>query len=232
MKFVLALPVLTLLVVAVFAAAPAAGTRPARIAFDYGLDASHPDIATTAADGSDLMNLTPGTPDFFTADMHPSWSPDGSNIVFDSHRDSNVSTEIYVMNADGSGQQRLTYDSGSNGIFNTQPLWSPRGDLIAFRKSQNGQSDDLWVMRPDGSGQRLLTGDGGTKASVSWSPDGSRLLYTRQESSGNRIYTVGLDGAPPRALSPVGVYEYSPAWSPNGSEIAFSAPALTVMNAD
>jgi uncharacterized repeat protein (TIGR01451 family) len=87
-------------------------------------------------------------------------------------------------------------------------------------------------MRPDGSGQRRLTSDGGTKASVSWSPDGTRLVYTRDGATGSRIFTVALDGAPPRALSPDGVFDEYPAWSPDGSRIAFAAPALTVMNAD
>jgi Ca2+-binding RTX toxin-like protein len=70
------------------------------------------------------------------------------------------------------------------------------------------------------------------KATVSWAPDGSRLVYTSNGNSGNMIFTVGLDGALPRALSPAGVFDYYPAWSPHGSRIAFASPALTVMNAD
>jgi Tol biopolymer transport system component len=222
------------LVVAVLAASvPASAVPPPpRVAFTYGLTTSHPDVVTLAADGSDLRNLTPGDPAFYTADMNPSWSPDGTKIAFDSHRDSNVSTEIYVMNADGSDQRRLTHDSGQNGIFSSQPLWSPLGDWIAFQRIVNGQAADLWVIRPDGTDRRQLTGDNGSKRSVSWSPDGSRLLYVRVDMSGNRVYTVGLDGELPSPLTPVAPSEPSPVWSPDGSQIAYSAPALTVMNAD
>jgi Tol biopolymer transport system component len=224
---------LALLAAAIAAAVPASATvSPPRIAFTAGLATSHPDVVTTAADGTDLRVLTPGEQIFFTADLHPSWSADGSRIAFDSHRDSNVSTEIYVMNVDGSDQQRLTHDSGQNGIFNSLPSWSPRGDLIAFQKSVNGQSIDLFVVRPDGSDPRQLTADGGQKRSVAWSPDGRQLLYTRSDVSGSRVYTVGLDGNAPVALTPVGPNDPMPAWSPDGTQIAYSAPALTVMDAE
>src|SRR5436190_5128200 len=221
------------LLAAVFAAAvPASAVdSPPRVAFSYGLTTSHPDVVTTATDGSDLRILTPGEQPFYTADMNPSWSPDGRRIAFDSHRDSNVSTEIYVMNADGTEQRRLTHDSGQGGIFNTQPLWSPSGGWIAFQKSVS-QTVDLWVARPDGSDLRQLTSDGGVKQDASWSPDGTLLLYTRSDASGSRIFTVRLDAAPPIALTPVTANDPQPVWSPDGTQIAFSAPALTVINAD
>ena len=111
---------LVLLVAGIAAAVPASATiSPPRIAFTAGLATSHPDVVTTAADGTDLRILTPGDQTFYTADLHPGWSPDGTRIAFDSHRDSNVSTEIYVMNADGGDQRRLTHISGQNGIFSS-----------------------------------------------------------------------------------------------------------------
>ena len=60
--------------------------------------------------------------------------------------------QIYVMGADGSGQTRISFGDGA---YST-PVWSPRGDLIAFTK-QSGGEFQIGVMKTDGSGERILT---------------------------------------------------------------------------
>ena len=94
--------------------------------------------------------------------IRPAWSPDGRKIAF-SRDGPGSNDEIYVINADGSGQRRLT-QSGR------QPLWSPDGQKIAFRSKRNG-NDDIYVMNPDGSGQRNLTRNPArVDDSLAWSP--------------------------------------------------------------
>ena len=83
-------------------------------------------------------------------DTAPSFSPDGSRIVFESDRTGNQ--QLYVMNADGSGQKRISFGEGR---YST-PVWSPRGDVIAFTKLYRGRFL-IGVMRADGSGERILT---------------------------------------------------------------------------
>jgi Tol biopolymer transport system component len=82
-------------------------------------------------------------------DTAPAISPDGSQVVFMSQREGNW--EVYLVNADGSGLQRLTDDPASDGL----PTWSPDGNAIAFVSNRGGPWA-VWAMTPDGSGQRQL----------------------------------------------------------------------------
>jgi TolB protein len=91
-------------------------------------------------------------------DTAPALSPDGSQIVFMSRREENW--DIYIINVDGSGLERLTDDPADDGL----PTWSPDGNAIAFVSNRGGPWA-IWAMTPDGSGKRqLFTMDG--------SPDG------------------------------------------------------------
>jgi TolB protein len=213
---------------ALVVALPAAGSTPAaQILFEEQLSSST-DLVETDADATRYVNLTPGDQTFYVSDSDGSWSPDGSLIVFTSHRDSNVSTEIYVMDADGSNQRRLTHD-GPNGVQNpgaevldSAPVWSPAGDTVAYLKSVRG-AVDVWLMRPDGSGQRQATTSGGHKQLLQWSA-GGRLAYAQDGT----IFTLAQGDLPIRVAA-----GREPAWSPDGSRLAYaSQDGLWTVDAD
>ena len=84
-----------------------------RIVFD-----NHEDVWTINADGADLTRLTHSP----ASEFDPSWSPDGTRIVYRSDRGDE--SAIWVMNADGTGQRRVT--------AGLSPAWSPDGSSIAF----------------------------------------------------------------------------------------------------
>ena len=75
------------------------------------------------------------------------------------------------MRSDGSNVKRITFGKGLYGT----PVWSPRGDLIAFTKVHKGKFY-IGVMRPDGSGERLLT-ENFYQEAPSWSPNGRVLIF-------------------------------------------------------
>jgi Tol biopolymer transport system component len=85
-------------------------------------------------------------------------------IAFDSDRDGD--TEIYVMNADGSGVTQLT----NNLATDCQPAWSPDGKRIAFLSTRDGVDSEIYVMNADGTGVTQLTNNLALDANPDWSP--------------------------------------------------------------
>ncbi len=110
-------------------------------------------------------------------DTSPCYSPDGKFIVFTSDREGGME-KIWAMSADGSGAHKV---SRGNGKY-SQPVWSPRGDIIAFCKRENGVFY-LGVMDIDGSNERLID-SAYLIEGVSWSPNGRYILYTKETHLG------------------------------------------------
>jgi Tol biopolymer transport system component len=171
------------------------------------------DIYSVALDGSDLRRITRDS----RWASSPAWSPDGDRIAFVRY-DAFVEAvggndrEIYVVNADGSGQRRLT-DDGECAAGTTcrpddtdgAPAWSPDGRRIAFisdRGEPVGQTglpvtQQVWEMRADGSGAHRLTATATAKTAVSWrsvpylvdaaAPDCRDLTATTEHATPVRI---------------------------------------------
>ncbi len=136
-------------------------------------------------------------------------------IAFVSTRDGNA--EIYVMDADGSRQTRLTF----NATPDRTPTWSPNGRTIAFVRGQVG-SVSIWLMNADGSEQRPVPNTlTPSLEGLSWSPDGQRLAF----STGTQIETLAVDGTARTHLMPNNdTPATGPTWSPDGGTIAFAQP--------
>ena len=106
-------------------------------------------------------------------------SPDEKQIAYTvsyySVPQNKSNSEVFVMNADGSGNTQITHDAWQEG----QPTWFKDGKKLAFLCNESGSSQ-VWEMNPDGSGRKQLTQYEGDIEGFSFSPDGKKLLFIAQ----------------------------------------------------
>jgi Tol biopolymer transport system component len=215
------------------------------IAFSTGSDPSFSWYAIAMMD-ADIGYRAPGRPPTDLTktkgryNAEPAWSGDGHIAFVRTQRASgSVVGELWVMNADGSSQRRLTAGDDHS------PEWSPDSRKIAFFRKR--KAPGVYVINADGSGQRRITNSGGD-ASPKWSPDGRMLAFTRtfrhppqvvrcdeltrerypddicsQSIVNSEIFVIASDGSGKRKrkLTAHPADDSDPTWSPDGSRIFF-----------
>jgi len=141
-------------------------------------------------------------------DTGPSYSPDGTRVCFESDRGGHP--QIYVMAASGGPAQRISF--GGEGSYST-PVWSPRGDYIAFTRQAEGKFA-IGVMKPDGSGERILT-EGFHNEGPTFAPNGRVIMFFRDPggNSGPSLFTIDIAGRNEQRV-PTPSFASDPAWSP------------------
>jgi Tol biopolymer transport system component len=173
-------------------------------------------------------------------DAEASYSPDGRQIVFSSMRDAYGRTlnekeskalqenpsyfgEIYIMNADGSGQTRLTDTPGYDG----GPFFTHDGKRIVWREfDEQGLLADIWTMALDGSDKRQITDFG----SMSWAPyqhpSGEYFIFSSNKLGFENFELFIVDTAgtkePVRVTFSDG-FDSLPVPSPDGTQLAWTS---------
>jgi Tol biopolymer transport system component len=206
---------------------PALSPDGRSVVFDRKAPAGDADIWIVHSDGSGLRDLTPGPSD----DSTPSWSPDGTKVIFASDRGG--AYDIFVMKANGKGMVQLS-DRGRGDV---EPAFSRDGKRVAFVEcDQSFAHCQLWVMNANGKDARRLTRTPVEDERPSWSPDDSKIAVTIKQAGNLDVYVLGVRNGVLQRLTH-GAADYQPTYSPDGTNIAFGsnragAPGLYVMQAD
>jgi Tol biopolymer transport system component len=187
------------------AAQPTSAPDGGKVVYDSTENGLESEIFVINVDGTAKRQLT-NTPCF---NAHPAWSPDGTKIAFWSSRDHCGTYDLYLMNADGSAQTRLT--SGAPAYSTGTPSWSPDGRRLAFETTRDGSSD-VYVLNADGSGVVRLTNDPAYDGQPAWSGDGTRILFQSNRTGNFDIFSMNSDGSDVRRLTTDPTDDTAPAW--------------------
>jgi Tol biopolymer transport system component len=152
---------------------------------------------------------------------------DGKKVLIYDSLNASKDSDIWVIDADGTNNTKLTDD----GKENTGPEWHPSGEKIAFCSNLTGNGG-IWIMDKNGSNKKQLAE--GPVHSISWSPDGTKIAYVKEDNEkiAQGIWIMDADGSNKKQLTYVKInydsfpmwshHDYLPQWSPDGTKIAFS----------
>ena len=168
-----------------------------------------------------VMDLDGARARALTADqslaLSPSWSPEGSLLLFTSYR-GGAGAQVFVIGSEG-GRAYLV--SGRPGL-NTCPSYSPDGRDIVCTLSVDG-NPEIYLLDARGGTPRRLTNSRSIDTSPCWSPTGREIAFTSDRAGTPQVYAMDREGGNVRRLTYDVEYTDSPAWSPRGDRIAFVA---------
>jgi Tol biopolymer transport system component len=157
----------------------------------------------------------------------PAWSRDGKKIAFEYNPDTAGRparrSEIYLMNADGTGLKPLT----RNRVFDGDPSWSPDGRYVVFESERDGNSE---LYRADVRTLKVkrLTNHKAFDGDPTWSPFGRGIAFTSMRTGNREIFLMRFDADKgPSLRSPLlnltnnRASDFDPTWSPNGQLVTF-----------
>jgi Tol biopolymer transport system component len=168
-------------------------------------------VAVNGSGPAELEQITDG----FSGDFDPVWTPDGSRLVFSSSRSG--SRNLWSVSADFSRPTPLT----SGTTFDERPVVSPDGRQVAFISEQAGRRAIFTMPAAGGTRREIVAAD--VLGGLSWSRDGSRIVYAAPYGDAPGLFTASVgDGQTSRLPTPGPAT--APEWSPREDVIAYIEP--------
>jgi Tol biopolymer transport system component len=182
--------------------APSWSRDGSRIAFASDRDGTW-DIYTMRADGSDLKQLTKGA----GTNTAPSWTRGGDKLLFISTRDA-IYGDVYRMNADGGGTERLTADS----LVKDSPLLAPDGRAVIVTVNRKGRFGIASIALSGRTVTPLTSGDHNDFSPV-LSDGGGEIMFVSDRDGSLQVYSMPLAGGNQTRLTTDGVDERTPSYT-------------------
>jgi WD40-like Beta Propeller Repeat len=188
------------------------------------------------ADGSGRTPLLTASDPEAIGFREPAWSPDGTKIAY---TDPGGSGDIWVLDLATGTRTQLTNSPNIEG----EADWSPDGTKIAYvsdpyilTANSLHSNPDIWTMNADGSDKTRLTQDPQADEEPAWSPDGTKIAYTRRQAETDPqayfyypadIHVMNADGSGDQLLLGGPFSDEAPSWQPLGKAASEAPPAFT-----
>jgi len=170
------------------------------------------EIYSVQIEGGETKALTAGQ----GSNSAPTWAMGGSKVLFVSTRDA-INGELYLMNPDGSGVQRLTQDS----LVKDSPVMTPDGHTVLMTVTEHDRRAIASVTLPGGQVRMLTTLDH-NNMDPAIAPDGKSIAFASSQEGRFQIYSMTLDGQNVQRLTTDTDADMQPWWLPDGNQLLFA----------